>query len=48
MNYNEVLKSMLKIMNEKEKNDLYILLKNLTSSREQMQCNQEQTSAHQE
>ncbi len=48
MNYNEKLKSMLKIMNEEEKNNLYILLKNLTSSKEQMQCNQEQTSAHQE
>ncbi len=48
MNYNDELKRMLKIMNEEEKNNLYILLKNLTSSREQMQCNQEQTSAHQE
>ena len=48
MNYNEKLKNMLKIMNEEEKNNLYILLKNLTSSRGQMQCNQEQTFAHQE
>ena len=46
MNYNDELKSMLKIMNEEEKNNLYILLKNLTSSRGQMQCNQELTSSH--
>ena len=45
MNYNDELKSMLKIMTEEEKNDLYILLKNLTSSRERKQCNQELTSS---
>ena len=45
MNYNDELKSMLKIMTEEEKNDLYILLKNLTSSREQKKCNQELTSS---
>lgn len=46
MNYNDELKSMLKIMTEEEKDDLYILLKNLISSREQKQCNQELTSSH--
>lgn len=48
MNYNDELKNMLKIMTEEEKNDLYILLKRLTSSREQMQCNQVRTSSHQQ
>lgn len=46
MNYNDELKNMLKIMTEEEKNDLYILLKHLTSSRAQKKCNQELTSSH--
>lgn len=45
MNENEKLKAMLKVMSDDEKNDLYILLKNLTASKERKKCNQELTSS---
>ena len=46
MNENEKIKAMLNVMSDEEKNDLYILLKNLTSSKERKKCNQELTSSH--